>query len=125
MCCLSLNERELCPLHPSALIIPCSASMLFLCIVAGSCASSPVSARIVKIVAYFRGEAEIFLLMFSVVGISGIFRSVLYLGFSHWMSFFYRTIDNQRLVLFWLRCILTRWLCRFLLLQGLRGLRVG
>lgn len=48
---LSLNDRELCPLHPVALTIPLSASMLFLCIVSSSLASSPVSARIVKIVA--------------------------------------------------------------------------
>ena len=47
----SLNERELCPLHPVALIIPLSVSISVLCVVASSCASSPVSARIVKIVA--------------------------------------------------------------------------
>jgi hypothetical protein len=73
--CLSLNERELWPLHPCALIIPCSWSMSFLCVVTSSCASSPVSARIVNIVAYFLFVAAMILLMFSVVGMSGSFRS--------------------------------------------------
>lgn len=85
VCGLSLNERELCPLHPSALMIPCSVSTWFLFMVANSIASNPVSSRIVKIVAYFYGEAEIILCMFSVVGISGILRSALNLGFSHSM----------------------------------------
>lgn len=82
---LSLNDRELCPLHLCTLIIPCSWSMSFLCVVTSSCASSPVSASIVKIVAYFGIDADMILLMFSVVGISGILRSVLYFAFSHWM----------------------------------------
>ena len=72
---LSLNERELCPLHPVALIIPLSASICVRCMVSSSLPSSPVSLRMVKIVAYFRDEAEIILSMFSVVGINGIFRS--------------------------------------------------
>jgi len=72
---LSLMLRELCPLHPCTLIIPFSASMSFLCVVTSSWASMPVSARIVKIVAYFLVDADIILLMFSVVGISGILRS--------------------------------------------------
>jgi hypothetical protein len=75
VCGLSLSDLELCPLHPCALIIPCSASMSFLCVVTSSCASNPVSARIVKIVAYFLDDALMILLMFSVVGISGIFLS--------------------------------------------------
>jgi len=75
VCVLSLNERELCPLHPVAVIIPCSVSMSFLCVVASSCPSSPVSVRIVKIVAYLGVDALMILLMFSVVGIIGIFLS--------------------------------------------------
>lgn len=84
---LSLMLRELCPLHPCTLIIPFSASMSFLCVVTNSWASMPVSARIVKIVAYFLVDALIILLMFSVVGISGILRSHLYFGLSHLMLF--------------------------------------
>jgi hypothetical protein len=85
VCCLSLNERELCPLQPCAESIPCCWSMSFRCVVTSSWASNPVSARIVKMVAYFVFDAEMILLMFSVVGISGIFRSVLYVGFVHWI----------------------------------------
>jgi len=72
---LSLNERELCPLHPSALIIPLSASICFLCVLANSIPSKPVSAKIVKIVAYFLVDADMILFMFSLVGIKGIFLS--------------------------------------------------
>ena len=75
--CFSLNERELCPLHPSALMIPLSASICVLGIVANSIPSNPVSFKIVKIVAYFRDDAEIILSMFAVVGIRGIFLSTL------------------------------------------------
>jgi hypothetical protein len=50
-----------------------------------SYAFSPVSARIVKIVAYFGFDADMILLMFSVVGMRGIFRSDLYFGFIHWI----------------------------------------
>jgi hypothetical protein len=45
--------------------------------------SSPVSARIVKIVAYLVDEADMILLMFSVVGIMGIFLSHLKYGCVH------------------------------------------
>jgi len=55
--------------------MPCSASMSFRCVVTSSRASIPVSARIVKIVAYFFVHAHIILFMFSVVGIKGILRS--------------------------------------------------
>ena len=72
---LSLIERELCPLHPCTLIIPCSGSMSCLRVVTSSWASIPVSARIVKIVACFVLVAAMILLMFSVVGMSGIFLS--------------------------------------------------
>jgi len=75
--CLSLHERELCPLHPSALMMPLSASIWFLGIVASSIPSSPVSLRIVKIVAYLFDDADIILFTFSVVGIRGILRSAL------------------------------------------------
>ena len=56
-------------------MIPLSASIWFLCIVANSIPSKPVSLRIVKMVAYFVDDAEIILSMFSVVGIRGIFLS--------------------------------------------------
>jgi len=82
---LSLMLRELCPLHPCTLIIPFSASMSFRCVVTNSWASIPVSARIVNMVAYFLVDADIILFMFSVVGISGILRSHLYFGLSHFM----------------------------------------
>ena len=72
---LSLNDRELCPLHPLAFMIPCVVSMFLRSIFASSCASNPVSASIVKIVAYFGVDADIILLMFSVVGMRGIFLS--------------------------------------------------
>ena len=49
----SLKLRDLCPLHPCALIIPCCLSMLFLVTVDSSCPSNPVSSSIVNIVAYF------------------------------------------------------------------------
>ena len=62
---LSLNDRELCPLHPLAFVIACVESMSFLWIVASSCASNPVSARIVKIVAYLWVDAAIILSMSS------------------------------------------------------------
>ena len=75
VCGLSLNERELCPLHPCTLIIPCSASTSVLVVVASSCVSIPVCSRIVKMVAYFLEDALITLYMFSVVGIRGIFLS--------------------------------------------------
>ena len=54
-------------------------------VVASSCPSTPVSLRMVKIVAYFRVEADIILSTFAVVGMSGIFRSHLYFGLVHWM----------------------------------------
>lgn len=54
---LSLSERELCPLHPCALMIPLSASICFLCVVASSIPSKPVCVKIVKIVAYFLDDA--------------------------------------------------------------------
>ena len=75
--CLSLNERELCPLHPFTLMIPLSESICVLSVVASSIPSKPVSARIVNIVAYLFDDAEIILFMFAVVGINGIFRSCL------------------------------------------------
>ncbi len=67
------------------MIIPCAVSMSFCCMFESSCPSSPVSVKIVKSVAYFLLEAEMILFMFSVVGISGIFRSHLKYGFSHWI----------------------------------------
>jgi hypothetical protein len=75
VCGFNLIDLELCPLHPCALMIPCSWSMSFRCVVTSSCPSSPVSARIVKIVAYFSVAALMILFMFSVVGIRGILRS--------------------------------------------------
>lgn len=92
MACLSLNDRLLCPLHPLAFMIPCAVSMLLSSIVASSCASNPVSARIVKMVAYFGVDALIILLMFSVVGIRGIFLSHLKYGRFHSMPF---VLQNQ------------------------------
>jgi hypothetical protein len=56
-------------------MIPYVVSMFLRSIVASSCASNPVSASIVKIVAYFGVDADIILLMFSVVGMRGIFLS--------------------------------------------------
>jgi len=85
----SLIERELCPLHPCAFITPRSASMSVLCVVSSSLVSSPVSLSIVKIVAYFLPVAEITLSMFAVVGIMGILRSHLYLGFSHFRPLYF------------------------------------
>jgi len=104
VCCLSLNDRELCPLHPCALMIPLSRSMSFLCMVASSCASKPVSARIVKIVAYFGGDALMILVMFSVVGMSGIFLSHLKYGFFHSIPFVlqYQLYARASLFLDWL-----------------------
>ena len=83
--CFSFIERELCPLHPCALIIPCSLSMYCLVMVASSCPSKPVSFRIVKIIAYLRVDADMILSIFAVVGMIGIFRSHLYFGFVHWI----------------------------------------
>ena len=54
------------------LIIPCSESILFLWTLCSSPPSAPISDRIVKIVAYFRVDAEIIFVTFSVVGISGV-----------------------------------------------------
>jgi len=80
VCVLSFRLLELCPLHPCTLIIPCSASMSVLLVVASSCGAIPVCSRIVNMVAYFLEHADMILYMFSVVGIKGIFLSYLYLG---------------------------------------------
>ncbi len=64
-------------------MIPCVMSMSLSPVVTSSWAFNPVSARIVKIVAYFGVDADIILLMFSVVGIRGIFLSHLKYGRFH------------------------------------------
>lgn len=68
-------------------MMPLSWSMSFRCTVASSCASSPCSLSIVKMVEYFCDDAEIILSMFAVVGIIGILRSHLKYGFFHSISF--------------------------------------
>ena len=59
------------------LIMPCSVSILLRCTRWSSSPSAPVSARIVKMVAYLRVDALIILLTFSVVGMSGVPSSTL------------------------------------------------
>ena len=83
VCGLSFRLLLLCPLHPITFIIPCSASMSALLVVASSRVSIPVCSRIVNITEYFHDDADITLYMFSVVGIRGIFLSYLNLGFSN------------------------------------------
>lgn len=86
-------------------------------VVASSCPSSPVSSNIVNIVAYFSGDALMILCMFSVIGISGILRSVSWL-FPLDTICFTEPWDMRSIVLFWLRCIRLHLRDRFLLLRG-------
>ncbi len=83
----SLYVPDACPFVPLMLIILCSKSMLFLCVLCSSCPSAPVSTKMVKIVAYRFVDADIIFSMLAVVGIMGVFASHLYLGASHWSLF--------------------------------------
>jgi len=80
---LSFMLLLLCLLHPCTLIMPLSASMSALFVVANSWVSMPVCSRIVKITEYFHEDALIILYMFSVVGIKGTLLSYGYLGLSY------------------------------------------
>lgn len=82
---LSLYVPEACPFVPSMLTIPCSVSIFLRCSLWSSSPSTPISAMMVKIVAYRLVDALIILVTFSVVGIIGVPCSHLYLGLSHGM----------------------------------------
>jgi len=58
-------------------IIPCSVSMSSRLVLSSSFPSAPVSAKIVKIVAYFWDALFTISSTFSVVGIIGVFSSTL------------------------------------------------
>jgi hypothetical protein len=70
--CFSLYVAEPCPFVPVMVICPSCVSILLRCVLYSSSPSAPVSAMIVKIVAYLLVDALIIFVTFSVEGIIGV-----------------------------------------------------
>jgi len=79
---VSLNVLLVCPLCPVAVNICVSKLMSFCCVSDSSIGISPVSMSVLKIGAYFLAWLITFI-MFSLVGMFGIFLSNLYFGRFH------------------------------------------